>query len=67
MTSNDTVEFICEKCGFKNTYTRAEVQRKGKQEIYRDLKIVRYSVPCKNPKSPACPQRRIINIVEEKD
>lgn len=50
------------ECGYQNTWTRDEILRRDKREIYRGVQEDRYSLPCKNPAAPACSGRYIIAI-----
>lgn len=67
--SDQHIEYNCPRCGYRNIWTRDEVLHRGKKEIFKKylLKEDYYSLPCKNPTMPNCPERYIIGIEREED
>ena len=66
MTNAETITYTCEVCGYQNTWTRSEILQRGKKEVYRDMTINRYSLPCKNPTArPSCPGRHVVGVPRE--
>jgi DNA-directed RNA polymerase subunit RPC12/RpoP len=58
-----TITFTCTRCGFENQYTQDQITQRGMVEVMRgDAQYETYSVPCKNPKSPRCTQRRLLKV-----
>ena len=61
--SDTTPTFTCTRCGYPNHYTHDEIMQRGMVEVMRgDAKYETYSVPCKNPKSPRCTQRKLLRV-----
>ena len=69
MTQADTITYTCSECGYVNVWTRDEILRRGKKEVYRasESDVVQedyYALPCKNPKI-ACRGLRTIAVERE--
>lgn len=59
----ETLEYICQKCGYRNIWTDDEVRQRGRKEIYRSSEDeVIYSLRCKNSGPPRCDARRTIAL-----
>jgi hypothetical protein len=69
MSQQDSVTYTCPTCKYPNTWTRAEVISRGKKVLMRDIdgKYDEYSLPCKNPKSPACDGRYVVAVERRKE
>lgn len=44
---NNTVRYICSKCGYTNVWTLDEILQRGKEVIYRGDNEMVYSLLCK--------------------
>ena len=69
MSNNEVVTYTCPECKYTNIWTRTEIQSRGKQIVFCDINNPsdRYSLPCKNPKSPRCPGRYEVDVEQRKD
>lgn len=63
--NDETVTYTCPNCGWFNTYTRAEIERRRGGIIFREG-YEEYSLPCKNPMRPPCPARYIVAVPKQR-
>jgi hypothetical protein len=66
MSEQESVTYACQNCKYTNIWTRDEILSRGKKVLMRGDKY-EYSLPCKNPKSPACDGRYVVEVERRKE